>query len=89
MAKEVSIVEMSDDQIISFLNSYDNGVKAKVLDFNNEYDFSNETLFNIVSGVNFLAESGAMTNAEELFSEIYKKSINELKSRLGNLPTIS
>ena len=83
-----SIDEMSDFEILDFLNSYNDGVKAKVLDFNNEYDFTDEALFNIVVAVDYLVLSGKNPNADSMFSELYKRSENELRNRLGELPTL-
>ncbi len=83
-----SIEGMSDTQIVDFLNSYNSGVKNKVLDFNNEYDFSDEALFNILVAVEYLASSGLNPNAESVYAELFKKSEIELRNRLGTLTTI-
>ncbi len=82
-----SVLEMTDSEVLEFLSAYDKGVKAKVLDFANEYDFSDETLFNILVGVDYLVKSGLNPNADSMFAELYKYSEIELKSRLGDLPT--
>jgi hypothetical protein len=83
-----SIEGMSDSEIVSFLNEYKKGVDNKILDFNNEYDFSDEALFNIIVAVEYLVESALNPNADALFSELFKKAEIELKNRLGILPEI-
>ena len=83
-----SIEEMTDFEILEFLNAYNNGVRNRVLDFDNEYDFSDEALFNILVAVDYLVLSGQNPKAEEMFAELYKRSEIELKNRLGVLPTI-
>ena len=83
-----SIEGMSDSEIVSFLNEYKKGVDNKILDFNNEYDFSDEALFNIIVAVEYLVESALNPNADALFSEIFKKAEIELKNRLGILPEV-
>jgi hypothetical protein len=83
-----SIEGMSDSEIVSFLNDYKKGVDNKILDFNNEYDFSDEALFNIIVAVEYLVESALNPNADALFSELFKKAEIELKNRLGILPEI-
>jgi len=79
---------MTDSEIVSFLNEYKRGVDNKILDFNNEYDFSDEALFNIIVAVEYLVESAQNPNADALFSEIFKKAEIELKNRLGILPEV-
>ena len=83
-----SIEGMSDSEIVSFLNEYKKGVDNKILDFNNEYDFSDEALFNIIVAVEYLVESALNPNADALFSDLFKKAEIELKNRLGILPEI-
>jgi len=83
-----SIEGMSDSEIVSFLNEYKKGVDNKILDFNNEYDFSDEALFNIIVAVEYLVESALNPNADALFSELFKKAEIELKNRLGILPEV-
>ena len=83
-----SIVEMSDPEILDFLNSYDKGVKAKVLDFRNEYDFSDEALMNILVAVDYLSTSGLNPKAMEMYSHLVKRAEIELGNRLGHLPSI-
>jgi hypothetical protein len=84
-----SIEGMSDSEIVSFLNEYKKGVDNKILDFNNEYDFSDEALFNIIVAVEYLVESALNPNADALFSELFKKAEIELKNRLGILPEVN
>jgi|LauGreDrversion4_2_1035121.scaffolds.fasta_scaffold99106_6 hypothetical protein len=83
-----SIEGMSDSEIVSFLNEYKKGVDNKILDFNNEYDFSDEALFNIIVAVEYLVESALNPNADALFSDLFKKAEIELKNRLGILPEV-
>lgn len=83
-----SIEGMTDSEIVSFLNEYKRGVDNKILDFNNEYDFSDEALFNIIVAVEYLVESAQNPNADELFSELFKRAEIELKNRLGILPEV-
>jgi len=83
-----SINEMTIREITDFLESYNNGVKNRILDFKNDYDFSDDTLFNIIVAIHYLAVSKLNENAEEIYSELLKKSEIELSKRLGKLPTI-
>lgn len=85
---EKSIEGMADYEILDFLNSYNKGVENKILDFANEYDFTDEALFNIVVAVEYLIASGQNENADGLFSNLFEKAQIELTNRLGNLPRI-
>jgi hypothetical protein len=85
---EQSIEGMADYEILDFLNSYNKGVENKILDFANEYDFTDEALFNIVVAVEYLIASGQNENADGLFSNLFEKAQIELTNRLGNLPRI-
>jgi hypothetical protein len=80
-----SIEGLTDSEIVDFLNQYNKGVENKILDFDNEYDFTDEALFNIVVAVEYLMVSGLNENADQLFSELYKRSQIELVNRLGTL----
>jgi hypothetical protein len=86
--KKESIEGMSDTEIVNFLDGYNSGIKNKVLDFNNEYDFSDEALFNILVAVEYLVASGANPNAEVIYDELFKKSEIELRNRLGVLTEV-
>lgn len=81
-----SIEGLTDDEIVEFLNQYNKGVENKILDFDNEYDFTDEALFNIVVAVEYLMVSGLNENADQLFSHLYKMAQIELTNRLGVLP---
>jgi hypothetical protein len=83
---EQTIEGMSDTEILAFLNEYNRGVENKILDFNNEYDFTDEALFNIIVAIEYLIASGLNENADDLFSNLLNKSQIELTNRLGNLP---
>ena len=81
-----SIEGLTDNEIVEFLNQYNKGVENKILDFDNEYDFTDEALFNIVVAVEYLMVSGLNENADQLFSNLYKMAQIELTNRLGVLP---
>ena len=81
-----SIEGLTDSEIVEFLNQYNKGVENKILDFDNEYDFTDEALFNIVVAVEYLMVSGLNENADQLFSNLYKMAQIELTNRLGVLP---
>lgn len=83
---EQTIEGMSDTEILAFLNEYNRGVENKILDFNNEYDFTDEALFNIIVAIEYLIASGQNENADDLFSNLLNRSQIELTNRLGKLP---
>lgn len=83
-----SITQMSKLDIINFVNDYNDKLHAKVLDFNNEYDFPDEILFDLIVAVEYLSLSGMIPKAQAEFAELLKGSEIELKKRLGNLPRV-
>ena len=83
---EQTIEGMSHTEILAFLNEYNRGVENKILDFNNEYDFTDEALFNIIVAIEYLIASGQNENADDLFSNLLNRSQIELTNRLGKLP---
>lgn len=86
MAAEKSITEMSSDEIIVYVNKVNDNFTAGFLDFDNEMEFSIDTLMSIMSGITYLERSGTIPNAEELFGELSKMCEVELSRRLGVLP---
>ena len=82
-----SIVDMSDEQILDLINKYYTEYKGDTLDFGNEADISSEDLVNVVAGMTYLMESGAIPNLPQVFGEFWKLAWTELHARMGTIPT--
>jgi hypothetical protein len=86
MAAEKSITQMTSDEILAFVNKVNDNFTAGFLDFDNETEFSIDTLITIMAGITYLDRSDTIPNAEELFAELSKECEVELSRRLGILP---
>ena len=86
MAAEKSITQMTSDEILAFVNKVNDNFTAGFLDFDNETEFSIDTLITIMAGITYLDRSDTIPNAEELFAELSKECEVELSRRLGMLP---
>jgi hypothetical protein len=86
MAAEKSITEMTSDEILAYVNRVNDNFTAGFLDFDNELEFSIDTLINLMAGITYLDKSGTIPNAEEVFGELSKQCEAELSRRLGVLP---
>lgn len=82
-----NLVDMSDEQILDLINKYYDLYKRSILDFDNEADFPTEDLVDVVAGMTYLIESGAMPNLPEVFGDFWKEAWTELSARMGNIPT--
>jgi hypothetical protein len=86
MAAEKSITQMTSDEILAFVNKVNDNFTAGFLDFDNEIEFSIDTLITIMAGITYLDRSDTIPNAEELFAELSQECEVELSRRLGILP---
>lgn len=86
MAAEKSITEMTDDEILGFVNRVNDNFTAGFLDFDNEIEFSVNTLVSLIAGITYLDRSGTIPNAEDVFADLSKQCEAELSRRLGSLP---
>jgi hypothetical protein len=86
MAAEKSITEMTDDEIVAFVNRVNDNFTAGFLDFDNEIEFSVNTLVSLIAGITYLDRSGTIPNAEEVFGDLSTQCEAELSRRLGMLP---
>jgi len=86
MAAEKSITEMTSDEILAFVNRVNDNFTAGFLDFDNEIEFSVNTLVNLMAGITYLDRSETIPNAEDVFADLSKQCEAELSRRMGSLP---
>lgn len=80
--------EMTDAEVEQALAEVSMTYDSSPSSISDEEIFSDESLLEIAVMVHYLQRSGAVPEAEEVYSELYKSAINELVNRLGELPYI-
>lgn len=83
-----NLQEMTDSEVEQALAEFDIKYTDSPDSISDEEAFSDESLIEITLMVHYLRESGTVPNSEAIYSELYKSAINELVSRLGELPRI-
>jgi hypothetical protein len=80
--------EMTDSEVEQALAEMSIKYDESPASISDEKVFSDESLLEIVTIVHYLERSGIVPEAQSVYSELYKSAVNELVSRLGELPYI-
>jgi hypothetical protein len=78
--------ELTDSEVEQALADLSRKFYESPESISDEEKFSDESLLEIITIVHYLRRSGIVPNAEAVYSELYKTALNELTSRLGELP---
>lgn len=77
--------EMTPEEMLGFLEETDRQAFTNgILDFSNEYDFSDDLLIDVLTAVEYL--NTTIPNTEQMFARLVKNAEIELTNRLGVLP---
>lgn len=77
---------MTTEEMLAFVSEVDKqAFQNGILDFSNEYDFSDELLMDLIIAIEYLSIE-EMPNAEQMFDRLLKRAEIELTDRLGTLP---
>ena len=81
-----NIEELSTEEIQSKLAELDTKLNESVAPITDEEEFPSDTLIDAVTMIHYLSRSGAVEQAEAVYSNLYKTFIIETVRRLGELP---
>lgn len=84
----MEIESMSMAQIQQYIAAFNESFEAEFTELNNEVDFSDDDLMNIMVGIDALAISGTVENARHIYSRLYYGAAGELQRRMGALPYV-
>lgn len=84
---EKLLSDMTDEEILAFVNKYNELEQQDIFDPANLYDLPEEDIVNLAVGMDYLTNAG-LVDCNEVFPTLYKKVKDELNMRLGEAPLL-